>query len=389
MAGSGFLSGRAAAGAANLLAAAALTAFYLVIGSGSLDHGRRQDFLNFYTGASLAWEGRYQDLHDPAVQLARERRLAPDRTALVPFVRPHFYAAAIAPLALVPYAGAFRVWLAAQAGFLLAFLYLIGKHFGSEGVLAAAMFPAAAIGIVHGQDNLLIGLLTMAGLSAMIRGRERAGGLWWSLVLVKFHLAAGLALALIVARRWRALGAFLAGGAALAAVSLWLGGWQGAATYFHLLYTPHTEGLYPGYEMLVNLQGVAANLGLPVTAVYAAGGVGLAVLATRALLLTDWWRQFALSLGCCLLATPHVYMYDLTILVPALVLTLRSSTSRAARAFALAVLCPLTALSYLAADWLRLLLLGALLGWLWSVSQPESGPARHEKQTPARASHAC
>ena len=70
-----------------------LSAMWIALGSLILPAARSHDFLNIYTGASLAHEGQFADLHDPEVQLARERRIFPQLNALVPFVRPAFYAA--------------------------------------------------------------------------------------------------------------------------------------------------------------------------------------------------------------------------------------------------------------------------------------------------------
>lgn len=358
-----------ARGAANLLAAAVLLGLILAIGSGLLDHARDQDFLNFYTGASLAREGRYHELHDPGVQLTREREIVPSRTRLVPFVRPHIYAAALSPLAALDHAAAFRVWLVLQAGFLLLFLYLIWRGFGSEGVLIGALYLPAALGFMHGQDNLMFAAAVAAGLLALERGRDAQAGLLWSVVLVKFHLAPGLALALLAARRWRALAAFGAGGGVLALASLLLGGWAGAAAYTRLLLAPGTEGLYPGRETLANLQGLAASLGLPTAALYATLGVAVAALLAAGLRRGPWWRQFCLALGGCLILTPHVYLYDLTILLPALLLSMREGAAAPVRALGWLIVLPPLMMAFLAGGPGWFLLVPVICAWLWLTSR--------------------
>lgn len=365
-----------ARGAANLLAATVLLGLVLAIGSGLLDHARDQDFLNFYTGASLAREGRYHELHDPGVQLAREREIVPSRTVLVPFVRPHIYAAALSPMAALDHAAAFRVWLALQAGFLLLFLYLIWRGFGSEGVLIGALYLPAALGFMHGQDNLMFAAAVVAGLLALDRGRDVQAGLLWSVVLVKFHLAPGLALALLAARRWRALTAFSAGAAALALASLLLGGWAGAAAYARLLLAPGTEGLYPGRETLANLQGFAASFGVPTAALYATLGVAVVALLAAGLRRGPWWRQFCLALGGCLILTPHVYLYDLTILLPALLLSMREGAAAPLRALGWLIALPPLMMAFLAGGPGWFLLVPVICAWLWLTSREgRSGPA--------------
>src|SRR5271168_3687871 len=91
---------------------AAVLAFCLVwvaLGSLIAPGARKHDFLNLYTGASLALDGNFAHMHSPQVQFERERRFVPELKDLVPFVRPPFYALILAPLALLPFGAAFWV----------------------------------------------------------------------------------------------------------------------------------------------------------------------------------------------------------------------------------------------------------------------------------------
>lgn len=96
------------------LVVAALSAFWIAFGSLIIPGARSGDFLNLYTGAHLALEGNFTDLHNIDTQLQQERRIVPGLPALRPFVRPAFYALLLAPLALLPYQAAFICWLTAQ-----------------------------------------------------------------------------------------------------------------------------------------------------------------------------------------------------------------------------------------------------------------------------------
>lgn len=377
--------------AANLVAALTLLAFLLSMSAGVLPHGRDQDFLNFYTGATLASEGRFSELHDTAVQLAVEKSITPQRTILVPFVRPHFYAAVLAPLGALSFETAFRVWIALQLSLLGIFLWLIWREFGSESLVFAAMFAPTVFGIVHGQDNLVMGVAVMAGLAALARGHDLQGGLWWSLVLIKFHLAPGLGLVLLVTRRWRALAGFATGAATLAGACLALAGWSGIVLYYRMLTNPHTEGLYPGREKLPNLQGLAASLQAPDAAVYATLGVAVVALmiyGLRGARQAPWWRNFALCLGGTLVLAPHVYLYDLTILLPALILSIREAHSPALRWAALLLASPVLVIAVLALEPLRILFVPTLFVWLLLVSRdraPALTPVPSENSTPVPA----
>ncbi len=92
---------------------------WIALGAMIVPGARKHDFLNLYTGASLALDGNFAHMHSPDVQLARERQYVPALDALVPFVRPPFYALILAPLALIPFGPAFWVWLGLQTALLI------------------------------------------------------------------------------------------------------------------------------------------------------------------------------------------------------------------------------------------------------------------------------
>lgn len=379
---------RGARDTGNLLAAFAILAFYITLGAGSVEHGRDQDFLNLYTGAVLARDGRLHELHDPGVQLAVEQSIKPGRTYLVPFVRPHFYAAVLRPLASLPHETAHAVWIALQGAFMIAFFALLWREYGSEAVVLAALFAPPVMGSLQGQDNWMLGLIAMAGLRALRQGHEFKGGAIWSLALLKFHLAPGLALAALVARRSRALAGFVAGGAALATASLALGGWAGAAAYWRMLINPLTQGLYPSREKMSNLQGLAAALQVPDLWVYATLGTAVVLMLALGLRGAQWWKQFSLALGGWLVLAPHVYLYDLTMLLPAVVWSVREGATRGVRWSGLLLTNPLFIFGIMASDKLQPLIVPALIGWLLLVSRDrpaEVTPAAPESSRPVPA----
>src|SRR5580698_4413185 len=94
-----------------VIAAVGAALFYAAIGANIVGNAQRHDFLNLYTGATLAHEGDFARLHDPDRQFAVERTLVPDLPALVPFVRPPIYAVLLSPLASMPLKTAFWVWV--------------------------------------------------------------------------------------------------------------------------------------------------------------------------------------------------------------------------------------------------------------------------------------
>ncbi len=188
---------------------------WLLLGARSIDVGRRHDFLNLYTGASLALEGRFADLYDHDTQLQRERRIVPGTKELIPFVRPPFYAMLISPMALLPYGIAFWLWLAFQVSLAVVCMWWACRRFGPDAVFFASMYAPMAMSIPHGQDALVLLAIVVASFALAEKGRPVAGAVL-SLGLIKFHLFVLWPVLLVVRKKWRMLGYFMIGGTILA-----------------------------------------------------------------------------------------------------------------------------------------------------------------------------
>ena len=58
-----------------LIMAVGMSTLWITVGAMVIESSRDGDFLNLYTGATLAWEGRFVQTHDPDVQFAKEKTL--------------------------------------------------------------------------------------------------------------------------------------------------------------------------------------------------------------------------------------------------------------------------------------------------------------------------
>ncbi len=311
-----------------LLLALLLAAGWIWLGSATYNTGKYQDFLNLYTGARLARDGQFAAMHDPALQLRYERQIVPDRTVLVPFVRPHAYALLLLPLAWFSHAAAFWLWLGLQVAVAAAVLWWAARRFGRPALLGGLAFPGLWIGILFGQDPSILLATAAAGWVLAERGRPRAAGFVWGLGLVKFHLLLGLGAGLLLGRKWRMLEGFTLAGLALAAVGLLLGGVEGSITYYRMLTNPDLAGLSPGPQMMTNLQSLAANLRLGHPWFYALMGAAAVSCLLLALRSGELWRWYASSMFCGLWLAPHIYAYDASILLPAFWLAMTQARSR-------------------------------------------------------------
>lgn len=371
---------------ANLAASIVIIASIFLAGMPVLEMAKTQDFLNFYTGAVLARQGRFADMHDPSLQRQTQWRIAGPGRQLVPFVRPQFYAVVLSPLASLPHEEAFRAWVAAHALILLLLLGLVWRSMGGEAVLLTALFLHPVVGLLHGQDSGLIALLACLGAHALNRGREFAGGAWWSLLLIKFHLAVGPLAALLAARRWKALAGFTTGSALLMAWNFSLSGWKGTVAYYRLLSDPSSEGLYPGLEKLACLQGLAANVALPVTVTYAAFGLPVLFLTLLAFRRRQWHDKLCLAQGGTAFLMPHVFLYDWCSLLPSLLPAARCEERTWVRRLSILLLSPLTAIGFAGPAAGRVAVLLLLVGWLATIAfEKPAQKSRRREATPERA----
>jgi hypothetical protein len=308
-----------------------LSAMWVALGSQTLAGARSHDFLNLYTGASLAHEGHFADLHDPDVQLARERRIFPQLRALVPFVRPAFYAAFLIPLALLPYGTAFVVWIAAQIALLLACWAWGLRRFGADALVFAALYLPCPLGIATGQDCVMMLALFILAFELAERNRWFAAGVALGLMLVKFHLILLWPVALLVQRRWRMLAGFCGTAMLLVAICALLGGVGSLRLYAALLQNKSLDRLSPSPELMISYQGLVTNLGME-----ARWTVGVLIAAVVVIFLwgvreAPLWRTFALTAAASLWIVPHVYGYDASLLQLPLWLTIFRSLNPASK----------------------------------------------------------
>ena len=334
--------------ATTLVIVLAFTFLWIALGSQVVSSARKHDFLNLYTGASLALDGNFRHMHSPEVQLARERKFVPQLDALVPFVRLPFYALLLAPLAFIPFAPAFWVWLGFQTSILIGCWIWAYRRWGPDALVFGALYLPAALGIAHGQDCVLMLVVVILAYVLADRGGNFSAGVALGAGLIKFHLFLAWPLALLLAKRWRmALGA-AAMIAAEMILSIWLAGAGGVQEYFALLRKKDIEHLNPSPELMINVHSLAVNFGLDNVAIRAILVILVLVLAVIACWHAPWWRAVAAVSTASLLIPPHVYGYDACLLLLAIWIAIFISTDKWTRIVATLVCCPLPYLMTLA-----------------------------------------
>lgn len=329
----------------------AVLAFCLIwvgLGSVIVPGARRHDFLNLYTGASLALEGNFAHLHSPQVQFHREREFVPELRTLVPFVRPSFYALLLAPLALLPFGIAFWVWLALQSALLFACWAWALSRWGADALTFGALYLPTALGIASGQDCVVMLAILIAVYALSEKGSHFASGVALGLGLIKFHLFLLWPLALLIQKRWRMMLGACAAVAAESLVSLWLSGWSGIAEYFQLLRNKNIERLSPSPELMIDVHGLALNFRMDNPVVRGLLVSVVILLAAAACWRAPLWQWMAATSAGSLLVAPHVYGYDAGLLLLSIWLAIFMSTDKWTRIAALLICTPIPFLMNLA-----------------------------------------
>ncbi len=320
----------------------AFSMVWISMGSLITPGAKKHDFLNLYTGALLALDGKFAVMHDVDVQLQRERQFVPSTDALVPFVRPSFYALLLAPLALIQYATAFWVWIVLQSALLLACWAWGYRRFGANALVFAAFSLPGPLGIASGQDCVILLAIFMIAFALMERDKAGLSGAVLALMLIKFHLILLWPVALVVQRRWKILGGFCAAAAAEACLSLALGGMEGARNYIALLRNKSLDHLSPSKELMISFQGLTQNLGIDSPIATAAIILAIFLIFVFAVYKAPLWKMFAVTAVASLLIAPHVYGYDATLLLLPFLLTIFHAQLPGAKIAATLLCTPLT-----------------------------------------------
>ena len=324
---------RAAARARLWLTAAAIAGYLPILG---VPFRRWLDFAAFYAGGQLS--GTAHLLDPVAVVLLQASEGLPP----TPFVSPPFVALAYVPLAALPYDLAAVLQVALMLGALVAGATLWGEALGLPrrwAILGALAWAPASASVVSGQVDTLVFLLSGAAVVAIQRGRQLPAGAALALLAIKPQVTIGAGLGALPRLRPAGFAALLAVGAVLYGLSavaaggdpLWprtwlatLGsyahddfaanGWQASSPVSlgvrGWLATGNAVFVITGVAIAAFVVGTMLQLLASARGrAVAAGGVGGASGAAV---------EVAIPTALWLVVSPHVWVYDATLLLPAL-----------------------------------------------------------------------
>lgn len=326
------------------------------------------DYLQNYIGAKAWLTGEAQRVYDRDFQRELSTLYGSEGSVTCCFFRPGY---ALPLLSVTAWGGLEWGWTlntGLQAVLLLALGWWLGRELGEAALLLTAGFYPAWMGIAVGQD-LVFGLVALTVAFALEkRGKSRWAGVALAFPLWKFHLFLLVPLVLLLQGRRRVLQGFVLMALGEALASVLLVGVGGVQSYVALL---RSGGMLPtGDVRMPNIHDLLLSFGvenLLLQAALTGVAVGLALWTARRESL-----EVGVSMGvlAMILAVPHCFVYDLTFLLPGLLVL--ASGRGGERWVAFALLIPIPYLLHLALPlpgpallpFLLLALLGGrALGW--------------------------
>ena len=289
---------------------------HLIFESGA---GVGGDFVNLYAASIAALKGDPASVYDIHRQHLQEVAvMAGKDSGVLGFHYPPMFLLIVLPLSMLPFVASWVVFEALTLAGYLAVLRRIAPV--PLGLWLAITFPAVIINFMCGQNGFLTTALIGGGLLLLDR-RPLLAGLLFGLMAYKPQFAILIPLALIVARRWRALIATAISAILFAAASLAVFGaptWRAFAGSIAFTQKIVLERGAIDFPTLQTIFGAIRMWGGSVDVAY----VFQAVVAIYAASAVVWvWQAgcpFALkgatlAVGS-LMVSPYVLQYDLVLL---------------------------------------------------------------------------
>jgi hypothetical protein len=212
--------------------------FYTPTNRTPFGHYLGADFAAFYYGGEGLNDGL--NIYAPGVHETIMARTRPD-AAILPVMNPPFFAALFKPLAILPYAWAYALWLLIASAVYAAGVRLVwlttdlpGQTWPDVLLIALAFAPFATYTLVGGQQSWFGFFWLALAVFLSHKGRDFAAGLALSACSYKPTLLLVILPALLLRGRFRLLAGFAVGCAALALLSYAAVGHEGCVEYVRL-----------------------------------------------------------------------------------------------------------------------------------------------------------
>jgi hypothetical protein len=351
------------------------------------------DFLHFYTLGTLAREHRGAHLYNMPAQtkLIGERVPAAAGTIYLPLYAPQV-SLLFASFAALPYGAALVAWLLCSAMLYAICVYAVWKtcanlrSYGAVVSLLALAYPAFFNLIAWGQTSALALTCFTAAFYFLRENRLFAAGLSLGCLMFKPQLGLVVAFVFLATGAWRVI----AGAVITASAQLMLGwGYYGTAVMRDYVdQIAHMQRVLPLLEPRIEQTHCLRTFWQMLVPIPVAAWWLYLISAAVVLWLTlQCWRsslplslRYSAALIATVLVSPHLTIYDLVILAPALLLTadwiLGHQWSFSSRSFVVALyLVYFVPILGILARWthvqLSVLAMSMLLWMIWRVGATE------------------
>lgn len=312
------------------------------------------DYVIYYSGAEIVRDGGSKQLYDLRQQWRYQAKFAtPIRAGALPFNHPAYELLWHLPLTYLSYPYAYIVWNLINVGLLVGlartFVPPVAADLRRLSLIMALGFYPVLVTWLHGQDSILLSFAIGASMVALKQRRWIAAGLWLALASFKPQIAVPIALAWAFGGFGIALAAWLIGASALACVSLWMVGIDGAAQYVAML--TWMDGHHYAIDPIAmpNLRGLIfallydrlPALVVPLTVALSTGALVWMAHLWRRLSMDreqdfDWTVALTLTLAC--LTSYHAYLHDFSLMIVPAAIVSRDLISGAADGIAATLL---------------------------------------------------
>lgn len=287
------------------------------------------DFLSLWSGGWLAVTGNAPGAYDPATMDAAHNVAVPASTSLTLFHYPPTYLMLMMPFGAINYVSSLILFVGLSLIWFSYFLYKARPHWTTA--LLVLGYPALWLNILGGQNAFLSGALM--GL-AMLSASPFWQGVGWGLLTYKPQLGMPVPVALLAGQRFKTILWAVVTALAFALLSLLVlgpGTWQAFFIDTSLTWRVLVEGLIPLDRMSSALASIiysTNNLNAAIAAQVMTALIGAVSVAAI-------WssRQASANLRhaslviAMLMATPHLFHYDLAIMALPLLLFIREAES--------------------------------------------------------------
>lgn len=297
------------------------------------------DFLQFYVLGHLASDRAEDVLYDEVAYALETNRLVPETVETFPPVYPPQVSVFFAPLSKLSYGWAVLVWSLISTALYGVSCFLVWRRCGAlalfGGVIGwlAVGSPAFFSLVGHGQTTSVVVALLVGMFLALQADRPVLAGVLLGLLAYKPQVGIAAGLTLLVSREWRIVMGAALGVAASVAVGWLYWGTPTMLGYLGVLSNPgqltmiveqklyHSHSLRTLWALLIPWRPLAMAL-FGLTAVWVLHHTVRAWQSPAPL-----ERRFAVVLIATVLVSPHVFVYDLVILAPALIILANWSLS--------------------------------------------------------------